>query len=69
MKQLIILDNNGNNYIVGEPIKFKKYLINFHTSNGKANFSLHEENGHYFTVTPELLEEVTKFIIYKKIDN
>ena len=56
------MDNNGNNYIVDEPIKFKKHLIQFHTSEGIANFSLHEENGHYFTVTTKLLDEVNEFI-------
>ena len=62
MNQLIIIDNKGNNYIVYNPKQFRKHLIDFHTSNGKANYSLHEDSGHYFTVTPKLLEEVNKFI-------
>ena len=49
MNQLIIIDNNRNNYIVGNPKQFRKHLIDFHTSNGKADNSLHEENGCYFT--------------------
>ena len=62
MNQLIIQDNNGNNYIVDKPKQFKKHLIDFHTLKGKANLSLHEENGHYFTVTTKLLDEVNNFI-------
>ena len=67
MNQLIIIDNNRNNYIVGNPKQFKKHLIDFHTSNGRADNSLHEENGRYFTVTPKLIEKVNKFINNSRI--
>ena len=61
MNRLIIKDNKSNKYVVNDPNKFRKHLLNFHTSKGKANLSLHEENGHYFTATTNLLEEVNNF--------
>ena len=62
MNQLIVKDNNGNKYVVVDPNRFRQHLFDFHTYNGKADLSLHEENGHYFTVTTKLLDEVNKFI-------
>lgn len=62
MNQLIVKDNNGNNYVVDDPNRFRQHLYDFHTSNNKANLSLHEEKGHYFTVTSKLLDEVNEFI-------
>ena len=62
MNQLIVKDNTGKNYIVNDPNRFKQHLLNFHTSNGNANLSLHEENGYYFTITTKLLNEVINFI-------
>jgi hypothetical protein len=66
MPQLIVKDNKGNDYIVKEPNHFRQHIFDFHTLNGKADFSLHEENGHYFTVTTELLDEVNEFIKMNK---
>ena len=62
MKQLIIKDKNGNNYVVDDPNQFRKHLFEFHTYKGKADLSLHEEKGHYFIVTTKLFDEVNKFI-------
>ena len=62
MNQFIIKDNNDNECVVDDPDRFKQHLFDFHTYNGKANFSLHKENGHYFTVTIKLLNEVNEFI-------
>ena len=59
---MIIKDNNENKYFIEDINKFKHHLYCFHTFNGKANFSVHEENGYYFTVTTKLLDEVNKFI-------
>ena len=68
MNQLIVIDNKGNSYVVNDPDRFRKHLLDFHTSKGMADLSLHEENGHYFTVTAKLLEEVNTFI-EKTINN
>ena len=62
MSQLIVKDNEGNNYIVDDPKLFWQHLSDYHTSKGKANLSLHEESGYYFTVTTKLLEQVNNFI-------
>ena len=62
MNQLIVKDNNGNKYVVDEPNRFRQHLLDFHTSNGKADLSLHEENGHCFTVTIQLIDVVNQFI-------
>ena len=62
MKKLIVKDNNGISYVVHEPSQFKQHLLDSHTVNGKPDFSLHEENGHYFTATTKLLNEVIEFI-------
>ena len=62
MNQLIVKDNEGNNYIVDDPKRFRQHLIDYHTSKGKANLSLHEESGYYFIVTTKLLEQVNNFI-------
>ena len=41
---------------------FRQHLLDFHTLNGKADLSLHEENGHCFTVTIQLIDVVNEFI-------
>ena len=35
MNQLIIKNNNENDYIVDNPNRFKQHLFNFHIYNGK----------------------------------
>ena len=62
MAKLILKDNSGKNYVVNNPKRFQKHLLEFHASNGEANNSIHEEKGFYFTVTSEMLEKVTSFI-------
>ena len=57
-----VLDNNGKKYLIKDINKLYEHLIEFHTNNGRANNSLHEENGYCFTVTTKLLDEVNKFI-------
>ena len=69
MKQLIIKDNEGSSYVIDDPYRFIKHLFDFHTSNGEANLSLHEENGHYFTITKKLINEVNNFISKNKKRN
>tara|TARA_B100000929_G_scaffold226168_1_gene182468 strand:- start:287 stop:490 length:204 start_codon:yes stop_codon:yes gene_type:complete len=55
-----VLDNNGRKYLIKEINKFYEHLIEFHTNDGKANNSLHEENGYYFTVTEDFFEKIKK---------
>ena len=55
-----VLDNNGKKYLLNEINKFYEHLIEFHTVNGRADNSLHEENGYYFTVNEGFFENVKK---------
>ena len=41
-----IKDNNGNDYIIKDIKSFYQHIQDYHPS----GTSLHEENGHYFTV-------------------
>ncbi len=57
---MIIKDNKGKEYHIPDLEEFKNHIINFHTRNGEADYSLHEENGRYFTVTPSFLKKILK---------
>ena len=41
-----IKDNNGNDYVIADIISFYQHIQEYHSS----GTSIHEENGHYFTV-------------------
>ena len=51
-----IKDNNGNDYIVKDISSFYQHILEYHAS----GTSLHEENGHYFTVNDKFRSEVKK---------
>ena len=55
-----VLDNRGKKYLIKDLRKFYLHLIQFHANEGKANNSLHEENGYYFTVSEDFLDNVKK---------
>ena len=42
MDELIIIDDNNKKYIVKEPQSFYEHLINYHTKNKIADYSIHE---------------------------
>ena len=46
MKVFNIKDNNGNDYIINNIESFYQHIQDYHSK----GTSLHEENGHYFTV-------------------
>ena len=58
-----VFDNNGKKYLIKKIDKFFQHLVEFHTDNGRANNSIHEENGYYFTVTSELFKRVEEFVL------
>ncbi len=58
---LKITDDYGKSYVVHDLKRFKQHLVDFHSKNGKGDYSLHEENGYWFTVTPEFYDLVMKF--------
>ena len=41
-----IKDNNGNDYVIADIESFYQHIQMYHSS----GTSIHEENGHYFTV-------------------
>ena len=60
-KKLIIKDLDHRSYEVKNIDDFMEHLYTFHTyANGEGDNSLHEENGYYFKITPEFLEELKK---------
>jgi len=58
---LELIDDHGKPYVVKDLDRFKQHLIDFHSRNGIGDNSLHEENGYWFTVTPEFYELVMRF--------
>ena len=57
MKIISIHDNNGNELKVNLR-KFINHINEFH----KNGISIHEENGHYFTVDDKFREKLKKMI-------
>ena len=53
MKKAKIKDDNGN-LIEVDIVKFKKHLDQYHSTGS----SLHEENGHYFTVDNDFRDKI-----------
>ena len=46
MDKIIIEDNYGRSFEINDLKNFKNHLINFHSYNGKADNSIHEEEGY-----------------------
>ena len=46
MSEYKIKDNNGHDYIITNIASFYQHIQDYHSS----GTSIHEENGHYFTV-------------------
>ena len=67
MEKLILKDNSSRNFVVDDPKRFQKHLLEFHVCNGEADNSVHEENGFYFTVTEDLFNKVENFVLNYKI--
>ena len=51
-----IKNNNGDDYIIRDIVSFYRHILEYHSS----GTSLHEENGHYFTVNDVFRSEVKK---------
>ena len=54
--QIKIKYNNGNDYIIKDLKSFYQHILDFHAS----GTSLHEENGHYFTVNDDFRSKIVK---------
>jgi hypothetical protein len=66
MHNLTLIDNGSREYIVKDPRRLYEHLIEYHTTNEKADHSVHEENGFYFTVTEEMFKKVENFVLNYK---
>ena len=66
MKDLILTDDSSREYIVKDPKRLYDHLIEYHATNEKADHSVHEENGFYFTVTEDLFKKVENFVLNNK---
>ena len=51
-----IKNDNGNDYVIRDISSFYQHILEYHSS----GTSLHEENGHYFTVNDVFRSEVKK---------
>ena len=60
MNKIIIEDNYGKSFEINNLKNFKNHLINFHSYNGKADNTLHEEYGYYFTVNDDFYNMIMK---------
>ena len=56
MSGFTIKDNNGNDYIITDVGSFYQHILDYHSS----GTSIHEENGHYFTVNDAFRSKVEK---------
>ena len=60
MKVSKIEDNNGKDYLIRDIESFYQHILDYHSSGS----SLHEENGHYFTVNDKFRSKIKK--LYQK---
>ena len=58
--QIKVKDNNGKDYIIKDLKSFYQHILDYHHS----GTSLHEENGHYFTVNDDFRSKIVK--LYKE---
>jgi len=66
VNRLFLIDNSGKKYFVKEPQSFLNHLVEYHSFNKNGDYSIHEENGFYFTVTKDLFKKVENFVINSK---
>ena len=55
---ITIKDDNGNDYEILDIESFKNHIEKYHSSDGKGDGSLHEENGFWFRVSDEFYKKV-----------
>ncbi len=62
MNTVSIKDNNNDDYVIKDLKSLYQHILDYHAS----GTSLHEENGHYFTVNDEFRSMINK--LYKDIN-
>ena len=55
---ITIKDDYGNDYEILDIESFKNHIEKYHSSDGKGDGSLHEENGFWFRVSNEFYKKV-----------
>ena len=58
MKKVIIKDDYGNDIEINNLEMFKMHLIEYHSINGRGDYSIHTERGGYFTINEEFYKEI-----------
>ena len=53
-----ITDIYGNYYDIPDIQIFKEHIIKYHTIDGKADNSIHEENGFYFKIDNQFFDNI-----------
>ena len=56
MNKIIIKDDNGKDYLIRDIKYFYRHILDYHST----GTSLHEENGHYFTVNDDFRSKIRK---------
>jgi len=57
-----VLDNSGKKYLIKDINNFFQHLIEFHTDEEQnPDNSIHEENGHYFTITDVFFKKIKEY--------
>ena len=51
-----IKDDNGDDYVIKDITSFYQHILKYHSS----GTSLHEENGHYFTVNDDFRSNIKR---------
>jgi len=59
MIEVSIKDNNGEDYIIKDLKSFYQHILDYHAS----GTSVHEENGHYFTVNDDFRSKIKKLYL------
>jgi len=59
MIEISIKDNNGEDYIIKDLKSFYQHILDYHAS----GTSVHEENGHYFTVNDDFRSKIKKLYL------
>ena len=55
---IIINDDNGNDYKINDLKKFRNHIMKYHSINGRGDNSLDIEKGRNFTVTLEFFNKL-----------
>ena len=58
MMSIKLTDNSGNQVQIPDPARFHQHILQFHS----RGTSIHDENGHYFTVDDAFRENLERLM-------